>query len=119
MASTPMKMKQFRYYYDDSPDNAPFSKLTSYCDQTSFEAYKPIYQLGIQTLPGTQFYINTGLSPIVIGSTGIYEADLTNTTATISGIRFNEQSMQTIANVPNGYLIIDIVYGGEEVKVAV
>ena len=31
----------------------------------------------------------------------------------LHSIRIDKDSMETINNLPNGYLIIDIVYGGE------
>ena len=40
----------------------------------------PIVQLGIQTLPGTKFYLNNSIEPIIVGYTGIYELDLDNQT---------------------------------------
>jgi hypothetical protein len=36
----------------------------------------PIVQLGIQSVPGTKFYLNGSNNPIIIGNTGIYELDL-------------------------------------------
>ena len=39
--------------------------------------------------------------------------DLTNTTAILNSIRIDPDSMKTINDLPNGYLIVDIVYGGE------
>jgi hypothetical protein len=50
----------------------------------------------------------------VIGSTGIFEIDCQNTTANITTFRVAEDSMKTIDNLENGYLIIDIVYGEEK-----
>ena len=78
------KVMQFRYYDDSSLDNQPNrvsgisgaitkAKLTS---GSIFSAYLPITQLGIQTVPGTKFYLNNADNPIIIGATGIYELDL-------------------------------------------
>ena len=55
-------IKQFRFYGDENvgknqPQNAT---LDSYHTGSVFAAYFPILQLGIQTLPGTIFYLNNG-----------------------------------------------------------
>jgi hypothetical protein len=74
----------------------------------------PILQLGIQTVPGTYFYLNGGLDPIIIGSTGIYELDL-NGEVEISKLEIDKDSLTRINEMQNGYLIIDIIYEDEEV----
>lgn len=112
MAAETRKIKQLRYYYDDCPKNAGYQKSAQYCNETSFSYFAPIEQLGIQTLPGTKFYLNQSLDPIIIGGTGMYELDLRNTTAILSSLRFDVESMETIKTLDNGYLIIDLVYTG-------
>lgn len=108
------KIKQFRFYKDESTNNAPAVRdWRYYCDDTSFRHFAPIYQLGIQTLPGTRVYLNQSTTPIIIGASGIYELDLNNTTAVLNSIRVEKTSMKTINDLENGFLIIDIVYGGE------
>jgi len=52
------------------------------------------------------------MDPIIIGGTGIFELDLRNTTAILSSLRFDKNSMINIAKNPNGFLIIDMVYSG-------
>lgn len=106
------RITQFRYYAEDNKNNFP-SKNTwaSYCTQETFKKYTPIMQLGIQTLPGTKFYLNSAITPIIVGSTGVFELDVTNTTASITGLRIDQGSMELIRDLPNGYLIIDLVYG--------
>ncbi len=77
-----------------------------------FSDKMPIYQIGIQSLPGTKFYLNESQDPVMIGSTGIYELDL-HEKSTISGLRFDPESVKTIEkalNTGTGYLIVDIVY---------
>ena len=93
--------------------NTPYSSYKSYCEPTSFSKYAPIKQLGIQTLPGTRFYINNSTEPIIVGASGIYEIDLKHTTAIISSLHFSQESMERINNAENGHLIIDLVYTGE------
>lgn len=108
------RIAQFRFYSDGHENNYPFKNYQNYCSSESFGYYRPIHQLGIQTLPGTKIYLNQSLNPIVIGGTGVYEIDCTGTGATITSFRVEQASMETINNLPNGYLIIDIVYGDKE-----
>lgn len=112
MAAETRKIKQLRYYADDHPKNAGYQRSAQFCNETSFSYFAPIEQLGIQTLPGTKFYLNQSLDPIIIGSTGIYELDLRNTTAILSSLRFDAKSMEKIKDLDNGFLIIDLVYTG-------
>ena len=109
-----MQIAQFRFYSDGNANNYPFSNYQSYCSAKSFGDYIPIRQLGIQTLPGTKIYFNQSLNPIVIGGTGIYEIDCSGTSASITSFRVEQTSMETSNQLPNGYLIIDIVWGKEE-----
>lgn len=117
------KIKQFRYYSDNSPLNNPTAfkgKIVSTNNYTSnepnnniFSNYYPIYQLGIQTLPGTKFYLNDNSEEIMIGSTGIYELDLGLNTK-LTKIRFNGQSMEAIKNNENAYLVVDFLYDDKQ-----
>ena len=91
-----------------------FVKYSIIC--SLFAEKTPIYQLGIQALPGTKFFLNGGIDPIIVGATGIYELDLQDK-ASISALRFDVKSMKTIekaGEAGNGFLIVDIVYEGEE-----
>ena len=120
------KIKQFRYYNDTNNlgKNSP-SVITidgadvdvSYAHYVSgavFGECFPVLQFGIQSLPGTKFYLNNGNDPIVIGSTGIYELDLEGQTE-ITQIQMDGGSMKTINDNDSAYLIIDIIYdNGEE-----
>lgn len=110
---------QLRFYGQYTPEFAQKpdiintrSDYKAYCEPTVFSQYAPIQQLGIQTLPGTRFYINNGIEPIIIGASGIYEIDLRNTSAIITAIHFSEESMERINNAKNGHLIIDIIGAG-------
>ena len=105
------KIAQFRYYSDNNINNYPKNwSWAIYCEAQAFKAYSPIMQLGIQTLPGTRLYINSSTTPVIVGSTGIFELDVTNTSASIASIRIEQASMQKLRELDNGYLIIDIVY---------
>ena len=105
------KIQQFRYYSNtDTSKNWPatisYQKLVS---GSVFADYTPIVQLGVQSLPGTKFYLNNASDPIIIGSTGIYELDLVGETE-ISALSFDSQSIVAINNNTNAYLIVDIIY---------
>lgn len=108
-------IKQCRYYNEsDSERNQP--KGLSKADLINgkvFEKFKPILQLGIQTLPGTKFYLNDSIDPIIVGYTGIYELELDDQTE-IFNLTFNKDSMDLIDTNPNGYLIVDILYEENE-----
>ena len=115
------KIKQFRYYNDtnnlgkNSPsvvtiDGADTNvSYTHYVSGVVFGECFPILQFGIQSLPGTKFYLNNGNDPIIIGSTGIYELDLEGQTE-ITQIQMDGGSMKTINDNDSAYLIIDIIY---------
>lgn len=118
------KMVQFRYYGEhnqnnyiggDSVNPEDNAKIDwrKFCADQTFRNFAPIHQFGIQTLPGTKIYLNQSLSPIIIGGTGIYEIDCDNTTANLTTFRIAEESMNIINTHPNGYLVIDLVYGEE------
>lgn len=105
------QIKQFRYYEQGNtaknyPSNISLSNLAS---GSIFSKYMPVVQLGIQSLPGTKFYLNNSNDPIIIGNTGIYELDL-NGLSEITAIEFDRQSINAIATNTNAYLIVDILY---------
>ena len=101
-------------FYNQIDSNQP-STLTAN-DLSSGDAFanyingKGIIQLGIQALPGTKFNLNANLDPIIIGTSGMYELDLTNSSATITTLTFDKHSLDQINKNPDGYLIVDIVY---------
>lgn len=80
-----------------------------------FNNITPIVKLGIQAIPGTRFRVNSNKDWIVIGMTGIYELDLSTSSATIIKLQFDETSLDIIDQNENAYLIIDIMseIGGE------
>lgn len=121
------KVKQFRYYNDKSSEvseskrnqpttlNGTTTLITSqhYVNGDVFGKNFPVTQLGIQALPGTKFYLNEAVDPVIIGATGIYELDLTNGIQ-ISKISFAYDSMENIKNNDNAFLIVDIIYDDGE-----
>lgn len=103
------KIMQFRYYGENNDKNYPKGlSQKALCNKNIFKDYGIVKQLGIQTLPGTKFRINTDKDYIQIGSTGIYELDLSDLIE-IEAIQFDEDSINTISS-SLAYLIIDILY---------
>lgn len=105
------KIMQFRYYGDvaesnkNQPNNISKSNLAN---GKIFSDYLPIVQLGIQSVPGTKFYLNNGTTPIIIGSTGIYELDLDGVSS-ITQLSFDAGSLEALSTNLNGHLIVDII----------
>lgn len=106
-------VKQYRFYNDnDETRNQPsYINRENLINGKVFDSPScyPILQLGIQALPGTAFYLNSSIDPVVVGFTGIYELDLDNQ-AEIVKLTFNKTSIDTIATNANGYLIVDVLY---------
>lgn len=105
---------QFRYYNDEQGNNNQpeglKAKNLEERDNNIFSKYTPITQLGIQALPGTRFFLNENIEgPVIIGSTGIYELDLEGISK-INSLRFDHKSLELIANNPNAFLIVDVIY---------
>lgn len=109
------QIKQFRYYKQSNPKNYPSNiSIANLASGSIFSPYMPVIQLGIQSLPGTKFYLNNSNDPIIIGNTGIYELDL-NGLSEVIAISFDRSSINAITTSQNGYLIVDILYeDGEE-----
>lgn len=123
------KIAQFRFFgdantsfnstdeeiiYHQLDSNQPSSLTASALASGDFFInYTPIIQLGIQSLPGLKFNLNSNLDPIIIGASGMYELDLTDSSAHLTSLSFESESLELINNNPDGYLIIDIVYQGE------
>lgn len=105
---------QYRYYPMSISRTQP-EDLTevSLVNGSIFASRMPITQLGIQTLPGVQFYLNGSTNPITVGATGIYELDM-NAGAIITELRFSADSVQLIKNSNTAYLIIDAVFGEDD-----
>ena len=103
---------QFRYYNDEQGNNNQPEDLNaeSLNKWTIFAKYLPFTQLGIQALPGTRFFLNDNIEgPVIIGSTGIYELELEGISK-ISSLKFDSKSLKLIADNPNAFLIIDVIY---------
>lgn len=110
-------VNQIRYYKEGSSKNSPQGlKRSQLSGGTAFKYNSQnsagIVQLGIQTLPGVQFVINTSSNPITVGSTGIYELNVDGLT-TINSLNILKQSLDMIDKNENAYLIVDYVYEKE------
>ncbi len=108
------QIKQFRYYSDTdtSKNYPPTLNSASLKEGKIFQNYMPITKLGIQSLPGTKFYLNGSLQPVMVGYTGIYEFDLDGE-AEIFSLSFEHNTIDRIQDNLNAYLIIDMIYEGE------
>ena len=123
---------QFRYYNEESSLNWPLGgswvdwasatveKPNAKAFWSSFEGGNtplperaPIIQLGIQTIPGTKFYLNGSKYPTTVGVTGIYEINVEDGMS-IESLAFNNVSMQRIRDNDGAYLIVDMLVGEEE-----
>ena len=102
---------QFRYYEDNHTNNQPVElNAGQLINGTVFAKYLPFTQLGIHALPGTRFYLNDNIEgPVIVGSTGIYELELEGISK-ISSLKFDSKSLKLIADNPNAFLIIDVIY---------
>lgn len=111
-------VKQYRYYNAEDSKNQPQSEISLQTLETgsvffSESGLAAITQLGIQTLPGTKFYLNNAKKPIIVGATGIYELELEGISE-INSLFFDKDSLETIEEVGNAYLIVDALYEVEE-----
>lgn len=114
-------IKQLRYYGPNNENNYPqnveegYIGINQLINEKFFAQYMPITQIGIQTMPGTKFYLNDIQRnyPIIIGYTGIYELKLDGI-AEINSLAFDGESISRIANTSDAYLIIDMVYESGE-----
>lgn len=106
------KIMQIRYYNDNDkyPETITKSALRS---GEAFKNYKPIKQLGIQTMPGVKFYLNGSVDPVIVGSTGIFELNVENLTE-ITSLSFDLASLNTINSNNTAYLIVDLLYEKED-----
>lgn len=105
------KVVQVRYYGEKNENNQPAGlSSVQMRSGSAFSKYMPVKQLGIQTLPGTKFYLNGAIEPIIIGNTGIYELNVENLTE-ITSLNFDYTSLKLINESPStAYIIVDMLY---------
>lgn len=111
-------IRQYRFYNRDDitrnyPTGISMANLTSGSIFFKDAELGSITQLGIQALPGTKFYLNNSITPVIIGYTGIYELDL-RSEAEITALAFENASLEAINSINNAYLIVDAIYEVEE-----
>ena len=106
-------IRQYRFDGINSSKNYNISNVRDLVTGSFISGYAPIVQLGIQALPGTRFYLNDAIEPIIIGDTGIFEIELKGVIE-ISKIQFDCVSLDTIAKNKSAILIVDTIYISQE-----
>lgn len=102
MATPSPKIYQY-YFFNKEKNNIRYDTLLDNICQG-----ENIIQLGIQTLPGTVFYVGeNNESTFIVNNTGIYEIELKDTNC-ISHLCFSKASIDTIIDNPTAFLIIDV-----------
>lgn len=106
------QLQQFRYFGDQSSKTSTGLIKDNLISGSIFP--DSIVALGIQTYPGVKFYLNGADEPIIVGSSGIFEIDLTDN-CEIKHLEFLEESVNFIDSPNNtAYLIVDIIYNVKE-----
>ena len=107
------RIQQFRYYNpgDTTRNNPSNISAAGLISGSIFKQAMPITDLGIQALPGTKFYLNGSVNPIIIGHSGLYQLNL-NGAVRITSLRFDATSVNAVTENENGYIIVDVVYEG-------
>ena len=107
-----MFYKQMRYFND----NADFNQIeedeqNSLINGSTIISGIAVHKIGIQTLPGTAFYLNGG-NKCIVGSSGIWELDMgkNGQGIVINKLAFIPQSIENIKANDDAYLIIDMIY---------
>lgn len=110
---------QFRYYGENNINNYPEGFGETWPTIIMLQQkYTDIKKVIIQTMPGTRinFFSNSDNQKpdMIIGSTGIFELDLTQNDLKFYGLHIYENSLELIKN--NSYFIMTIIYTkkGEE-----
>ena len=107
------KVKQFRFYGKDHPNNYPKNLTVNQLATGSiFKKYTPIVQLGVQydKIQPIKFYINGSDNAILSHPYGLYELDLTGLSQILSlsfDIADKDGNLLVDEDDP---LIVDIVY---------
>lgn len=111
------QIKQFRYYGSkEAAGQQNYPNISNYYGVLTkgnlFASHGGISHLGIQAIPGTKFYLNNSIFPIMIGSTGIYELE-TGGLGNIFAIRFDPTTLAWYdVDGTSNRILIDIVFEG-------
>ena len=115
MATSDLKVTQFRYYDFQHQKNIPSSgDNEDIWGDNLLKKYTGVIKIGIQTLPGVEFSLSDSIdnNKIIIDHTGVFELDLSKTNAVISHLYFTPESIIRINEVENANIIVDILYSG-------
>ena len=105
-----IKFQQIIYCNENSEENSSGVTAEKLISGEMFRG-RTFSQLGIQAPPGTKFYVNTGVNPVIIGYTGLFQIDLT-AGCSITNLRFDAKSIEFIEQNDGLYLIIDMAFEG-------
>ena len=121
-------LTQIRYYSDNDPRNTPFPTKESYSKTFDFSIYAKIRYMMVYALPGTKFYINTGVEEtnkqgIIVGDTGLYTIDFRERSSdkdpndtSIKSFSVDPKSLEIIHSNPEGYLVVILAHETMPVK---
>ena len=101
------KVTQLRFFGDNNSYLNTSDKNAIY---HQMDENQPNSLSSVDLSSGDAFNLNANLDPIIIGQSGMYELDLTNSSAILTSLTFEKDSLDQIDKNPDGYLIIDIVY---------
>ena len=112
------KIGQVRYYgmqpsLASKPQDKNYPKTVTFAKMRGGNNYdifpRGIVQLGVQALPGTKFSLNHGITPIIVGSTGVYELNVDGLSY-INHIAFDKAGLDTVDQNPNAFILVDFIY---------
>ncbi len=117
------QIKQIRYFGEGDSRNYPASASQANLLNENYLqtcGVGRILQVSIHTLPGTRIHFNGDIKrTIYVGHSGVYQLDLTDTSAVLWGISFEEDDLEQLVNTgTNAGLIIDLLYEEDENSVA-
>lgn len=112
------ELKQYRYYGGKATGRNYPAEISALRLQTGSIFFADtslgvITQLGIQTMPGIKFYLNSNVDPVTVGQSGIFDLDVENISQ-ITALQFDPESIKKLDSSPNSYLLIDAIYEKEE-----
>lgn len=94
------KIYQFDYIKDERP-------MASWRSGSAFQKGVPIVKLTIYGPPTTSFYINDSITPIVIGTSGVFNIDLKNQTK-ITSLFFDFDCLNNLQESDN--IVVNAIY---------